>query len=989
MAIGSGGSIAQAAVDIVADGKGFPASVRKAILGAGGEAEKSGKDTGTDWSSAFRQAVANNIAKMSLSKIFGVFQAGAKALVFSFIGAQAAAAAGGLIQFTAALLPAVGIMAAAPAGIAVFAGLLGTLGIALSGVGDAFGAALSGDAKKFEQSLASLSPAAQTVARDLRSVKPEIDGLKASVQDAFFAPLVGRIQQLASVLIGPLKSGMSSVAAEFGLGASQVAAFATESQSVSVLDQVFATLRKSVSNVTPALVPVLRGFRDLTGVGLPLIEQLSAGVGSLATQFGEWIQQAAASGQALNWINNAVAVFKQLWTIVASVGGIIEAVFRAAQTAGTGVVGTFGQLLTSANAFLSSVQGQQALVTIFQTLAVIGSQLGPIFTAFGGSLALIAPQIAAIALAIGPGIASAIALLGPALAALGPGLTAVAAGLSAAFGNPAFAAGLLQLAQSLSGVLVAVSPLLPLIGQLAGILGSALASAINAAMAVLGPVVDVLSALGIVVGPLGPAINFLAGALGAIIGVLVAVRVAVMAWTAAQWLLNIAMDANPIGVIILVIGLLVSAFIYLWNNSAGFRDFWIGLWDAVKGAVEAAVNWISGAVSAIGDFFSNLGSSISSGVGAVLDWFASLPGKIGSFLASLPGILWSAFTSALQFGLNAVVQGLQWIIAEIIAFPMQVVYIIGQLGVLLWNALTAAWQWASTAVVAGVTAIVDFVIGLPGMIVNGISNLGSMLAGWASAAWEWAKSTTISTALAIYSWVTGLPGRILSGIANLGSMLGSWASNAWNNAVNGMKSAAEGIWGFVKSIPDRILSGLGNLGSLLLGAGKAIINGLLNGIKAAAGAVWDFISGIGDKIKSLKGPLDYDKIMLVPEGKAIIGGLNRGLQDEFGSVRSTVSGFTKELSNLTIPIKTETSLITEPLRTPEMAAAARNAQAFVDLQLARQQAGTPNADGFAPFATPSPSQVTVNAPITMTTQATDPYLVARMTADSVAQLTQV
>src|SRR6185437_8211387 len=68
---------------------------------------------------------------------------------------------------------------------------------------------------------------------------------------------------------------------------------------------------------------------------------------------------------------------------------------------------------------------------------------------------------------------------------------------------------------------------------------------------------------------------------------LVASAVAEKAAAAAQWLLNIAMDANPIMLIILAIVALVAAFVYLWNHSAAFRDFWIGLWnDVVKIVVD-------------------------------------------------------------------------------------------------------------------------------------------------------------------------------------------------------------------------------------------------------------------------------------------------------------------------------------------------------------------------------------------------------------------
>lgn len=77
----------------------------------------------------------------------------------------------------------------------------------------------------------------------------------------------------------------------------------------------------------------------------------------------------------------------------------------------------------------------------------------------------------------------------------------------------------------------------------------------------------------------------------AIVGAVKAWTIATQVWsavtkvaTAVQWLLNVAMDANPIGLIILAIVGLAAAFIYLWTHSAAFRNFWIATWDVIKTA---------------------------------------------------------------------------------------------------------------------------------------------------------------------------------------------------------------------------------------------------------------------------------------------------------------------------------------------------------------------------------------------------------------------
>ena len=76
---------------------------------------------------------------------------------------------------------------------------------------------------------------------------------------------------------------------------------------------------------------------------------------------------------------------------------------------------------------------------------------------------------------------------------------------------------------------------------------------------------------------------------GAIMG---AAKKAITGVTTAVKLLNLAMKANIIGLIVSLIVGLVAAFVYLWNNNEGFRNFWIKMWDKIKSACSTATKWI-------------------------------------------------------------------------------------------------------------------------------------------------------------------------------------------------------------------------------------------------------------------------------------------------------------------------------------------------------------------------------------------------------------
>lgn len=97
----------------------------------------------------------------------------------------------------------------------------------------------------------------------------------------------------------------------------------------------------------------------------------------------------------------------------------------------------------------------------------------------------------------------------------------------------------------------------------------------------------------------------------------------------------------------------------------------------------------------------------------------------------------------------------------------------------------------------------------------------------------------------------------------------------------GVKKAAENLMdAIVKSFP----------GGKLLKNGVALIGGLLDGMKRKYQEVKSFVGGIASWIQDHKGPISYDKKLLIPAGKAIMLGLNQGLNSGFKGISKSVSG---------------------------------------------------------------------------------------------------
>ncbi len=91
--------------------------------------------------------------------------------------------------------------------------------------------------------------------------------------------------------------------------------------------------------------------------------------------------------------------------------------------------------------------------------------------------------------------------------------------------------------------------------------------------------------------------------------------------TVVQQALNVAMAANPIGIIIVLIAALVAAFIYLWNNCEEFREFWINLWENIKEVFSIVWDAI---VSFFTETIPNAWQKIVDMFNKVKDWWSGL-----------------------------------------------------------------------------------------------------------------------------------------------------------------------------------------------------------------------------------------------------------------------------------------------------------------------------------------------------------------------------
>lgn len=105
--------------------------------------------------------------------------------------------------------------------------------------------------------------------------------------------------------------------------------------------------------------------------------------------------------------------------------------------------------------------------------------------------------------------------------------------------------------------------------------------------------------LGGVIGGFAAAILIANVALKAYAAAQKVITVATKAWAAVQWLLNAAMTANPIGLIIAGVVAFIAVIVLLWNKCDGFREFILKMWDAIKKATDAVWKAIQSVVASV------------------------------------------------------------------------------------------------------------------------------------------------------------------------------------------------------------------------------------------------------------------------------------------------------------------------------------------------------------------------------------------------------
>lgn len=384
---------------------------------------------------------------------------------------------------------------------------------------------------------------------------------------------------------------------------------------------------------------------------------------------------------------------------------------------------------------------------------------------------------------------------------------------------------------------------------------------------------------------------------------------------------NAVASLGPWGIIAVAIAAVVAALTYFFTQTKTGRALWqsfttwlsgawqslVGVattvWNVIGNAINAVVNFIKPYWQELVTFFTGIWTSIVAGVtpiwqglvnvfnsiiNAIVAVWQALAPIIVPIVAGVVAIIGATLITIVTVFqtvwnmLVPIVQVVWQLISTVVSTAITMLGTVIQTGlaiiVAIWNVVWDTFSIVVSTVWNVITTIISTVLNVIAGIIQAIT--AAIQGDW-SGAWN-AIQNVVSTVL---NAISSIVSSVLSGVAGI-----------FSGVMNGLKSVVSAVWNGIKSLFSEGVNFIKSVVHIDLGAaGRAIMNSLWNGMKSIWNGIKNWVSGIADWIKEHKGPISYDRKLLIPAGQAIMNGLNNGLINGFGEVQSNVSDMANQI----------------------------------------------------------------------------------------------
>lgn len=346
---------------------------------------------------------------------------------------------------------------------------------------------------------------------------------------------------------------------------------------------------------------------------------------------------------------------------------------------------------------------------------------------------------------------------------------------------------------------------------------------------------------------------------------------------AGQWVLNAAMNANPIVLVVTAIGALVAALVWFFTQTETGRKAWASFTSFLSSAWQSVVSFVTSLGQNIANFFTQ---TIPNAIQSVIQWFQQLPSAIGTALSNL---ITSIGTWAVSFGQSALQAGQQFVsnIANFLTnLPATIAYWLayGITFVVLWAA-----QLGSQAISSGQQFLANlgtFFVQLPGNIWNWLTSTVASVASWAAQMGANALSAGSQFLSNVGTFISQLPSNVGSWLSGAVSAAASFVGRMASNAVNAGSRFLSSIGSYISQVPGRIGAGLSGAISAVGSFASSMASGALR-------AGQQFLSNLVNTLASIPG-------RMVSIGSQIVQGIISGITGSIGKVGSAILGGVKD-----------------------------------------------------------------------------------------------
>jgi len=319
---------------------------------------------------------------------------------------------------------------------------------------------------------------------------------------------------------------------------------------------------------------------------------------------------------------------------------------------------------------------------------------------------------------------------------------------------------------------------------------------------------------------------------------------AIKALSAAQWGLNAAMDANPIGLVVVALAALVAGVIYAYTHFETFRK----IVDEVVHASAVAWQWLWD------NILKPLFEDLKKGVSVVVDFIRDHWGQITGIAKGI----WDAVVKTVEDLFHGIMNWIQPIVDGVRSHWDE----IKQVTKVVWDLISAYFS-----VIWGVIKAV-FDVALP-LIVGVLDVAWNVIRTAVTVVWD-AIKTVIKVVWDLISGIITTARDIIIGIISvfLDIVTGNW-SKAWND----IKDLVGKVWDDIKStgmklfndFKDGLIAVFNDTKDGIVRIAEAIWNTVKNTFTGGINGVIDLVNGFLGAINKVAGAVGLDINLHVPK----------------------------------------------------------------------------------------------------------------------------